>query len=128
MAGARGGAEACDALSEEIVRWAVPRGAHGARGLAPHARGLAALGRGDFETAYRHTSVITPAETFALYQPNALNCALDLVEAAARTGRPAEAAARAAVVRASLHGPALAPVPHAGAGLRGADRTRRRGS
>ncbi|MGW5652699.1 AAA family ATPase [Streptomyces humi] len=101
VAGARGDAEACDALSEEIVRWAVPRGAHGARVLALHARGLAALGRGDFETAYRHTSVITPAETFALYQPNALNCALDLVEAAARTGRPAEAAARAAAVRAS---------------------------
>ncbi|MER7930558.1 AAA family ATPase [Streptomyces sp. NPDC096057] len=101
VAGPRGDADVCEALSEEIVRWAVPRGAHGARVLAFHTRGLAALGRGDFESAYRELTAITPPEPFARYQSNALACTLDLVEAAVRTGRYAEAAAYTAAVRAS---------------------------
>ncbi|MEE4545840.1 AAA family ATPase [Streptomyces sp. V4-01] len=101
VAGARGDAEASDALSEEIDRWAVPRGAHGVRALALHTRAVAALGRGDFEAAYRHTAAITSADPLAPYQPHVTMCALDLVEAAVRAGRPAEAAALAAALRES---------------------------
>ncbi|MFF4903025.1 AAA family ATPase [Streptomyces sp. NPDC001068] len=101
VAGARGDTDTGEALCEEIIRWAVPRGAQGARVLALHAGGLTALACGDFEAAYRQLAAITPPEPFASYQPHALNCALDLVEAAVRTGRAAEAAAYTAAVRAS---------------------------
>ncbi len=57
------------------------------------ARGLAALGRGDFEEAYQQASTISPPGTLASHVPHALAVLMDLVEAAVRTGRHAEAAA-----------------------------------
>ncbi|MGW0812850.1 response regulator transcription factor [Streptomyces viridiviolaceus] len=101
VAAVRGDAESSDALSEEIVRWATPRGVHGARFFAAHARTLAALGGGDFQTAYRHTCALNPPGTVAPYVPIAMWGAMDLVEAAVRTGREAEAAAHTAAMRAS---------------------------
>ncbi|MGW1469402.1 AAA family ATPase [Streptomyces sp. NPDC002308] len=101
VAGARGDSETNAALCEEIVRWSVPRGAHGARVLASQAGAPAALSTGDFETAYRHAVALSPAGTLAPYLPQAMAGALDLVEAAVRTGRTAEAAAHAAAVRES---------------------------
>ncbi|MFC9627220.1 AAA family ATPase [Streptomyces sp. NPDC056930] len=102
VAAARGDTETSTALSEEIVSWAVPRGAHGARVLAWHAGGLAALGSGDFEAAYRHAAALSPPGTLAPFLPQAMAGALDLVEAAVRTGRAAEAAAHAAAMRESV--------------------------
>ncbi|MFG2134601.1 ATP-binding protein [Streptomyces sp. NPDC048751] len=101
VAAARGDAETSDALTEEIVRWATPRGVHGARSFACHARALAALGRGDYTTAYRHACALSPAGTVAPYVPIAMWGTMDLVEAAVRTGRDEEAAAHAAAMRAS---------------------------
>lgn len=108
VAAARGDAEASTALSEEIAGWAVPRGAHGVQALAFHARALAALGAGDFEAAYRQATALGPPGTLAPYLPQALAVTMDLVEAAVRTGRPAEAAAHAAAMRESAM-PELAP-------------------
>ncbi|MGW0856939.1 response regulator transcription factor [Streptomyces sp. NPDC002690] len=101
VAGSRGDTATCEALCEEIVRWAVPRGAQGARGLALHAGGLSSLACGDFEAAYRQLAQITPPEPFADHQPIALDCVLDVVEATVRTGRADEAAVRTAALRAS---------------------------
>ncbi|QNP75460.1 AAA family ATPase [Streptomyces roseirectus] len=100
-AAVRGDGEASDALTEEIVRWATPRGTHGARFFACHARALAALGRGDFETAYQHACALSPPGTVAPYVPIAMWGTMDLVEAAVRTGRQREAAAHSAAMRAS---------------------------
>jgi DNA-binding CsgD family transcriptional regulator len=62
-------------------------------------RGLAALGRGDYEEAYRQATTISPAGTFASHVPYATWVMMDLVEAAVRTGRHAEAAAHVTAMR-----------------------------
>ncbi|MGW5652686.1 helix-turn-helix transcriptional regulator [Streptomyces humi] len=101
VTGVQGDGGTSAALTEEIVRWATPRGTHGARFFACHARALAALGSGDFETAYQHGSTLSPPGTVAPYVPIAMWGTMDLVEAALRTGREKEAAAHAAAMRAS---------------------------
>ncbi|MFG2115801.1 ATP-binding protein [Streptomyces sp. NPDC048718] len=101
VAAARGELATSDALVADIVRWATPRGAHGARFFASHAKALGALGGGDFEAAYRYATVVSAPGTLAPYVPHALWSAMDLVEAALRTGRTDEAAAHAAAMRAS---------------------------
>ncbi|MGW0859777.1 ATP-binding protein [Streptomyces sp. NPDC002690] len=99
VAGVRGDSGSSTELTEEIVRWATPRGTHGARFFACHARALSALGAGDFETAYQHAGTLSPPGTIAPYVPIAMWGALDLVEAAVRTGRGREAAAHAEAMR-----------------------------
>ncbi|MYT69067.1 AAA family ATPase [Streptomyces sp. SID8367] len=101
VAAARGERETSDELVADILRWAVPRGAHGARLIAGHAKALGALGSGDYEAAYRHTCAMSPPGTLAPYVPHAMWAALDLVEAAVRTGRTEEAAAHATAMRRS---------------------------
>ena len=66
---------------------------------ALHARALDAIGRGDFEDAYRNACAISPAGTIASYVPHAMWIVLDLVESAVRTGRKDEAAAHVAAAR-----------------------------
>lgn len=101
VAAVRGDRETSDALTGEIVRWAAPRGARGAVYFAEHARALAALGGGDFGTAYQHACALSPPGIVAPYVPIAMWGTMDLVEAAVRTGRDAEAAAHTAAMRAS---------------------------
>jgi DNA-binding CsgD family transcriptional regulator len=57
------------------------------------------LSRGDFDEAYRCAGVVSPAGEFASYVPNALWLIMEMVEAAARSGRPREAAAHVAAAR-----------------------------
>ncbi|MGW0858571.1 response regulator transcription factor, partial [Streptomyces sp. NPDC002690] len=87
--------------SGELGAEGVQEHAHGARFFAAHARALAALGDGDFETAYRHARTLNPPGPVTPFVPIAMWGALDLVEAALRTGRDEEAAAHAAAMRAS---------------------------
>ncbi|GHB13810.1 LuxR family transcriptional regulator [Streptomyces tendae] len=101
LAAARGDAETSAALTEEIVRWSAPRGAQGAGYFACHARALAAIGGGDFEAAFRHASTLSRPGVLAPYVPHAMWGAMDLVEAAVRTGRDTEAAAHVAAMRES---------------------------
>jgi hypothetical protein len=56
-----------------------------------HADALAAAGRGDFEMAFVHASSISRAGELQPHVPHALWVVLDLVEAAMRTGRHADA-------------------------------------
>ena len=99
LAAARGDFEATWALTDEMSRWAEPRGMHAVRWYSHHARTLAALGQGDFEYAYQQAAAISPPGTFTPYVPHALWVAMDLVEAAVRTGRHAEAAAHVTAMR-----------------------------
>jgi DNA-binding CsgD family transcriptional regulator len=82
-----------------VVEWARPRGFGAVEWYAWQARGLAALGRGDFEEAYQQACRISPPGTLASHVPHALLVLMDLVEAAVRTGRDAEAAAHVAAMQ-----------------------------
>jgi DNA-binding CsgD family transcriptional regulator len=84
---------------DAIVGWARPRGFRVVERYAWHARGLAALGRGDFEQAYQHFIRISPPGVLASHVQHALPVVMDVVEAALRTGRDAEARAHVAAMR-----------------------------
>ena len=99
LAAARGEEERTQTLAAELVTWATPRCVHVVEHYAAHARALAALGRGDFEEAYRQASSISPPGVFADHAPLALWVSLDLVEAAVRTDRRAVAAAHVAAMK-----------------------------
>ncbi|WP_405534769.1 LuxR C-terminal-related transcriptional regulator [Streptomyces sp. NBC_00075] len=101
VAAARGDESATRALTDEMTLWAAPRQVGFFLSCASHARALAALGRARFEDAYRHASAISGAGEIASHVPTALFVVMDLVEAAVRTGRGAEAVAHAAAARES---------------------------
>lgn len=95
--------------AERMLRWAAAHGAHSLTRSAHHVLAVAALGRGDAEEAYRHAVEVSLPGTLAANAPLALWSAVDLVEAAARTGRDAEAAAHAeALGRVAVLSPRLA--------------------
>ena len=99
LAAACGDVDTARTLADEITQWAAPRGADLAQTHAHHVRALAAMGRGEFEDAYRHAAAISPPGVLASHVPLALWIAMDLVEAAVRTGRHAEAAAHVTAIR-----------------------------
>ncbi len=99
IAAARGDLDTAQALADEIIQWAAPRGVGQAEAHARHVRVLAALAQGDFEDAYQHAAAISPPGVLASHVPLALWVAMDLVEAAVRTGRPTEAAAHVTAIR-----------------------------
>ena len=99
LAAARGDYDTAEQLTDEITRWAGPRGGRAVQACACHARALAAMGQGDFERAYQQAVAVSPAGVFASHVPHAFRVAFDLVESAVRTGRHAEAAAHVAVMR-----------------------------
>lgn len=81
-----------------VVEWAQPRGFRAVEWYAWQARGLAALGRGDYEDAYQQACKISPPGTLASHVPHALTVLMDLVKAAVRTGRHDQAAAHVAAM------------------------------
>ncbi|MFI6058317.1 AAA family ATPase [Streptomyces sp. NPDC051286] len=97
--GARGEAEAGNALAEEMVRWATRRGVGAAAAFAHQAHALVCMGSGDYEAAYTHATALAPAGTLAPYAPMTLWGIFDLVEAAMRTGRRQEALAHLQTLR-----------------------------
>ena len=99
LAAARGAYDTAEALTAEMTEWAVPRRIGQAELAARHVRSVAALGRGDFTGAYQHAAAISPAGVLASHVGYALWVLLDLVEAAVRTGRRAEAAAHVQAMR-----------------------------
>ena len=99
LAAARGAYDAADALTAKMTEWAAPRRIGQAELAAHHVRSVAALGRGDFAEAYQHAAAISPAGVLASHVGYALWVLLDLVEAAVRTGRHAEAAAHVRAMR-----------------------------
>jgi DNA-binding CsgD family transcriptional regulator len=99
IAAARGDAEMVRELTEEMLRWAMPQGITLAQMAVHRVGSLAALGRADFEEAYREATAISPPGVLASHVPHALWTVMDLVEAAARTGRHQEAAAHVSAMR-----------------------------
>jgi DNA-binding CsgD family transcriptional regulator len=99
VAAARGEDETMRTLTEMMDIWSAPRQAEMVHLYACHARGLAALGRGDFEYAYHQLSCVSPPGVLASHVPLALWTAMDFVEAAVRTGRRAEAVAHVTAMR-----------------------------
>jgi len=99
IAAARGDDERVGELTGEMLQWAMPRGITLARMAVHRAASLAALGRGDFEEAYREAAAISPPGTLVTHVPHALGAVMDLVEAAVRTGRQQEAATHVAAAR-----------------------------
>jgi DNA-binding CsgD family transcriptional regulator len=99
VAAGRGDDATVIAVTDRMVRWAAPRGVLLVQRIAAQARTLAALGRGDFEPAYRHASMVSPAGELASHVPHALWLIMDMAEAATRTGRHGEAAAHVAAAR-----------------------------
>ncbi|MEY9934064.1 DNA-binding CsgD family transcriptional regulator [Catenulispora sp. GP43] len=101
VAALRGETDTNRALTEQLKRWAAPRGANGAAIWATHVRALGALGSGQFEEAYRQSCLVSPPGELAPFTPVALWNAIDLVEAAMHTGRTDEARRHARAVRDS---------------------------
>jgi DNA-binding CsgD family transcriptional regulator len=101
IAAGRGDFATVATLADEMTRWAVPRRAVMVQHYRHHAKELAALGQGDYEEAYEQATAITPAGTLASHIPIALWVSMDIVEAAVRTGRQAEAAAHVAAMKAA---------------------------
>ena len=99
IAAARGDDELVRELTGNMLRWAMPRGITLAQMAVHRAGSLAALGRGDFEEAYREAAAISPPGSLASHVPHALWTVMDLVESAVRTGRQREAAAHVAAIR-----------------------------
>jgi DNA-binding CsgD family transcriptional regulator len=101
LAAARGDYDTTRVLTDQMLQWAIPRRARAVQWYAWQAQTLAALGRGDFEEAYQQATAISPAGVLASHVPFALYVPMDLVEAAIRTGRHAEAAGHVAAIRAA---------------------------
>ncbi|HEV7419590.1 MAG TPA: AAA family ATPase [Mycobacterium sp.] len=101
LAAARGDDDATRALCDEMLQWATPRRVGAVQCFAWQVQALAAIGRGDFEEAYRQASKISSAGTIASHLHGVQDVLLDLVEAAVHTGRYAEAAAHVAAIRES---------------------------
>ncbi len=99
VAAARGDEPAIRSLTDALRTWAAPRGLTMVEHFASRARGLAALGRGDHEEAFRALSSLGVAGRLPPHVPVAMWVAMDLVEAAVRTGRRAEAEAHVAALR-----------------------------
>ena len=96
LAAVRGDSANARAIADEVTAWAIPRRAGAMHVYVTHARTLDAIGRGDFENAFRHASAISTPGTIASHVPHAMWMVLDLVETAIRTGRTDEATAHVA--------------------------------
>ena len=99
LAAATGEFGTARAIADATTQWAVPRGDRLPERFAWHVRSLAALGEGDYEEAFRAANTISPAGTLASHVPVALTVSMDLVEAAVRAGRHADAISHVAALR-----------------------------
>ncbi|MEV8631272.1 AAA family ATPase [Streptosporangium sp. NPDC051023] len=101
FAAGRGRFDEARELAGEITHWALPRGVAAATLFARHPRTLAALGEGDYESAFHHASAMSPPGVLASHVPHCTWVMFDLVEAAMRTGRVREARAHVEAMRAA---------------------------
>ncbi|MFI7666802.1 LuxR C-terminal-related transcriptional regulator [Nocardia sp. NPDC049526] len=92
---ARGHTDTADVAAERLLLWAAPRHLVTYAAYSSHIRCLSALGRSNFDEAYRHAASVNAPGGFPRYTPHAVWLVLDLTEAAVRSGRVAEARAHA---------------------------------
>ncbi|MEU7614883.1 AAA family ATPase [Micromonospora rifamycinica] len=93
LAAVRGETEQALELTDEVLRWAAPRGIGLAVILAHQARALVALGTGDHEHAYATLSTIAPAGALTRLPVSARRIVFDMADAAVHTGHGPQAAA-----------------------------------
>ena len=98
VAAGRGEDDRVMRLTDDLISWTAPRGIRVGEWFVLQARALAAMGRGDFEGAYRLSAKISPPGRLAPHDPAALYVLMDVVDAAVRTGRNAEAEAHVAAM------------------------------
>ncbi|MGW0435743.1 AAA family ATPase [Micromonospora sp. NPDC003197] len=99
IAAGRGRFDEAYSLADEITHWALPRGVAAAALFAHHPRVLAAAGQGDYDAAFGHAAAISPPGVLASHVPHCTWVMFDLIEAAVRTGRTAEARAHVHAMR-----------------------------
>ncbi|MYW01169.1 AAA family ATPase, partial [Streptomyces sp. SID3343] len=120
VAAARGERETVRHLADDLTAWAAPNRINFVLQLAAHAKAVDALSNGEFETAYRHAVEVCSPQTVPSHKPAALWVLLDLVEAAVRAGRTAEARAHVADIQRSgvaYLSPRLATIVAAATGM-----------
>ena len=88
VAAHRGEHDECRTTCDEMVAWARPRGVGRLDDCVHHVLARAALGAGDFTAAFAHASAVSAPGILEGHNPQALWCALDLVDAALHSGRP----------------------------------------
>jgi DNA-binding CsgD family transcriptional regulator len=86
-------------LADDLATFAPAPEAHVIRQYVRHVRALAAIGRGDVESAYQEAAAMTRAGALHSAEGQALWVSMDLVEAAVRTNRRSEAAAHVTAMR-----------------------------
>lgn len=91
LAAVRDSSAAGREIAQQIIGWAEPRGLGTAKVYAHHALVLADLAAGEHASAYQHAIAVSPPGVLPSHVPHALWIAMDLVEAAVRTGRQSEA-------------------------------------
>ena len=101
IAACRGDIETAAALAAKLSAWALPRGVDLVEFQSGYVRTLAALGSGDFPSAYQQASSISSAGTLAPFNGQAVWVCLDLVESAVHTERFAEALAHTEAIMGS---------------------------
>ncbi|MFF9301720.1 ATP-binding protein [Streptomyces sp. NPDC014764] len=95
----RGDLDVCQEHCRSIWEWSGPRDLRRLVNHAHQAAARAAVGAADFETAYRHATVICTPGVLPPFNPDAVLSAPDLVEAALRSGRHTEARRHAEAIR-----------------------------
>jgi DNA-binding CsgD family transcriptional regulator len=91
VAAAHGDEVRTRALVDAVVGWAAPRGVRTLVDEGQRVLALAALGRGDAESAYRYATTVTRPGHVGAPGTAARRVSMDLVEAAVRVGRREEA-------------------------------------
>ena len=117
---ARGAEELAHATAEEILIWAAPRRLVALANYASHIRCMTALPAGRFDEAFTHAATISPPGIFPPYIPHAIWTAFDLIEAAVRSGRRAQAEMHLHALEATdaaSHSARLRPLVFAAHGL-----------
>lgn len=99
IAAGRGRTDEAYALADELSHWAQPRGVTSVLRYAHHPRALAASASGDFDAAFRHAAALSPAGVLSFHLPHCTWVMFDVVEAALRTGRDADARAHLDAMR-----------------------------
>ena len=100
VAAAVGDHEQVRTLTDRMRSWAIPRRVGAVELYAHHADALDALGRGDYQAAYRSARAVDPPGHFTPGVGQALWVAMDLVEAAVHSGRSSAAQAHVTAMRA----------------------------
>ena len=101
LAALRGDRDRALTLAQQAEIYPLPEGFSQVGWLVAQVRAMTATGRGDFEEAYQQLSTISPPGTLDVRVGTPVHVALDLVEAAVRTGRTDEARAHVALLRSA---------------------------